>query len=134
MRRLAVLFLALLPVAAHAESPVTIEEFEQIVTGKVMLHLSPGSDTPYGTEEYLPGRKVRWAFTADSCIDGTYYEENGYICFAYEDAAYSKECWLYFRDGADLTALPYDIPPDSPRYTLQTGSERLPCMGPDVGV
>jgi hypothetical protein len=128
-------FLALLasPVLAQ-ETPLTIEEFEALVTGKKMDHFNSGQTDPYGAEVYLPNRSVRWAFTADECVDGTYYARDGAICFHYEGRM-GEICWHYWRDGADgLTGLPISDPADAPQYEMRPSTQKLACLGPDVGV
>ncbi|MEM6728766.1 MAG: hypothetical protein AAF618_09715, partial [Pseudomonadota bacterium] len=42
--------------------PMTPAEFEAYTTGKTFFFATEGNQ-PYGAEEYLPNRQVRWAFT-----------------------------------------------------------------------
>ena len=63
MRALALAaLLALAPVVAGAESPLpapmTAAEFDAYATGKTLTYSQYGEI--YGTEEYLPNRRVRW--------------------------------------------------------------------------
>jgi hypothetical protein len=127
----ALLFVVLLPGLALAEDPMTIAEFEAYATGKVLTHSEPGAD-PYGAEEYLPDRRVRWAFASGDCLTGIYYEANGFICFDYEDDPVPK-CWQYWKAPGGLTARFMDRPADAPRLTLHEAQGPLACEGPDVG-
>jgi hypothetical protein len=60
---LTALLASALPVLA--EGPVTADQFEAHVTGKTLTYARGGAI--FGIEQYLPGRKVRWQFTADTC-------------------------------------------------------------------
>ncbi len=123
--------LATLPLAAAAKTPMTGAEFEAFVTGKTMTYAEYGSI--YGTEDYLPGRRVRWAFTEDVCRFGTWYEDSGNICFLYEGDPQPK-CWTVWQDGDRLAARYIDNPPDDEPSVVEETDEPLACEGPDVGV
>lgn len=136
MRRAAPLLAApllasLLPLAALAETPMTAAEFDRFVTGKTMDYIASG--TVFGREVYLPGRKVRWAFSDDVCMSGSWYGDGRHICFVY-DGDPEPKCWTVWQDGADLAASfvadGADVPP---RQVVQTNAP-LACPGPDVGV
>ena len=125
------LALAVPAAMAQAETPMTADEFEAFVTGKTMDYISRGA--VYGREVYLPGRKVRWAFTADECRSGYWYGEGEQICFLY-DGLPVPECWIVWQDGNGLAAShARDTPDMAPRQVLET-NEPLACEGPDVGV
>jgi hypothetical protein len=130
-RSLTALALCLLPHLAHAEPPMTVAEFEAYVTGKTLTYSQFGQ--PYGTEEYLPGRKVRWAFTEDICQYGSYYEDNGQICFVYEYDP-TPHCWNFWQDAAGLKALSISDAPGSELSEVAQTDEPLACAGPEVGV
>ncbi|WP_189409709.1 hypothetical protein [Neogemmobacter tilapiae] len=134
MFRIAALLMVLASPVLAQETPLTIEEFDALVTGRKMDHFNWGQSDPYGAEVYLPNRTVRWAFTADECVDGTYYERDGAICFNYEGRM-GEICWHYWRDGADsLTGRPTSDPADSLLYQMRPSTQKLACLGPDVGV
>lgn len=128
-----ILALAMLfPQVAQAEDPMTVAEFEAYVTGKTLTYSQFGET--YGTEEYLPDRKVRWAFTEDICQYGTYYEEDpGLICFVYDDDP-TPHCWTFWKDGAGLKALSVSDAPGSELSEVAQTDEPLGCAGPEVGV
>ncbi len=130
--RLATFALMLTATLAQAEAPMTVAEFEAYVTGKTLTYSQFGQ--PYGTEEYLPDRKVRWAFTEDICQYGRYYEEDpGRICFVYEYDP-TPHCWTFWRDGAGLKALSISDTPGSELSEVSQTDDPLACAGPDVGV
>ena len=56
------LLLALLPLPALAERPLTGAEFERLVEGRTLTYGEAGQK-PYGVERYHPGRRVTWAWT-----------------------------------------------------------------------
>ncbi len=127
---LAVLALFLATPAA-AQTPMTAAEFEAYATGKTLDYIADGE--VFGREVYLPGRRVRWAFTADECKLGRWYGEGDHICFVY-DGDPEPKCWTVWAEGDGLAASYFTDTPDiPPRQVLQT-SEPLACPGPDVGV
>jgi hypothetical protein len=128
--RLTVLFL-LLALPATAQTPLTAAEFEAYATGKTLSY-AQGSDI-WGTEQYLPGRKVIWAFADSECQRGTWFEDNGLICFQYE-AEPGPQCWSFFREPDGLRALFMGDPSGNPLSEVAQSDKPLICPGPDVGV
>ena len=117
--------------APAAAQPMSGAEFEAFVTGQTLTFAEDGE--VYGIEQYLPNRRVRWAFMGDQCRDGFWYEEaGGQICFLYEDLD-GPQCWIFSRDGGRLTA---QFQGDGGRelYEAWRSEEPLRCLGPDVGV
>ncbi len=125
----AALFLtAALP--AFAQSTLTAAEFEAYATGKTLTYSVGGQ--VFGTEQYLPGRKVRWAFTGDECTNGSWYEEAGQICFVYDHDG-TPQCWTFTQSDTGLKAkFAGDGPANELSEVAQT-DKPLPCQGPDVG-
>jgi hypothetical protein len=127
------LFCVALATPAFAEKPLTGAEFEAFTTGKIMDHAISGR--VYGAEKYFPDRRVRWAFTGDECMEGSWYDKGTLICFVYEDRP-EPECFSYLRKGAGLVAIPeYDSlsAPANPVDLFET-NRPLACLGPEVGV
>ncbi|GKY87253.1 hypothetical protein [Sinisalibacter aestuarii] len=114
---------------ALAQEPMTGAEFEAYTTGKTLLYGIGGQ--VYGGEDYLPGRKVRWSFLDGKCLDGTWYEAAGQICFAYVDDP-TPVCWVFFETGDGLVA---HLNGDETQSLYETGEadEPLFCLGPEVG-
>ena len=121
----------LLAAPALAQTPMTADEFEAYVTGKTMDYFQDG--VAFGREVYLPGRKVRWAFTADECRLGHWYGQGDQICFLYDGDPQPK-CWWIWPDGAGLSASYMTDTPDIAPSTVRETTEPLACPGPDVGV
>ena len=127
------------PFARAAEGALDGAAFEALVTGRIMSYALEGE--AYGTEEYLPGRRVIWAFEGGACRHGSWVEaEPGLICFAYEDAP-DRHCWRFARSGAGLLAtFVGDGSGPDPEAGLQPPILATPiagpmsCPGPDVGV
>ncbi|MFN4154668.1 MAG: hypothetical protein ACK4HF_08445 [Paracoccaceae bacterium] len=133
MRRLA-LCLMLLPTAlAAAEPPVpmTGAEFEAYTNGKTLTFSQRGE--VYGAEQYLPGRKVRWAFKGETCRDGHWYEQAGQICFAYTYDP-TPQCWTFWRQEGRLTGLFVGDGSGSELSEVAQSPDPLACAGPDIGV
>lgn len=130
MRRTA-LCLALLPqLALAAETPLSGAEFEAYTTGKTLTFASQGQ--VYGAEQYLPGRRVKWAFTEDICREGIWYEDAGQICFVY-DYDPIPQCWVFWQDGG-LRARFVSTDSGTELHEVSQSSGPLPCAGPEVGV
>ncbi|SDN43841.1 hypothetical protein SAMN05216196_101540 [Lutimaribacter pacificus] len=130
MRQL-ILILALLPLAARAQTPLGAAEFDALTRGHTFTYAESG--TPYGAEEYLPNRRVRWSFLDGECKDGVWWEESGQICFVYEDNP-DPQCWSFFSGPGGLTARFESDPEGSELYEVGRSSEPLACPGPEVGV
>lgn len=115
-----------------AEDPsMTAADFDAYVTGKTLTYSQFGS--VFGIEEYLPNRKVRWAFTEDICQYGSWYEQAGNICFVYEYDP-DPHCWTFWKDGDGLRALSVNDAPGSELSEVAQTDQPLACAGPDVGV
>ena len=111
-------------------TPMTGAEFEAYTTGKTLSFSSLGQ--PYGAEQYLPGRRVMWAFTEDICRKGIWYEDAGQICFSY-DYDPTPQCWVFWRD-AGLNALFMGQEDGTRLKEIAQSPSPLPCAGPEVGV
>ncbi|TCK99410.1 hypothetical protein BXY66_3914 [Shimia isoporae] len=116
---------------ALSQSAMTASEFEAYVSGKTLFFAADG--TRYGVEEYLPDRRVRWSFMDGQCKDGLWYEDNGHICFIYEDNP-SPQCWSFFKGGAGLSARFESEPDGTVLYEIEASGEEMVCLGPEIGV
>ena len=106
-------------------------EFEARVTGKTFRYAQQGR--LFGTEQYLPGRRVIWAFAEDTCMFGEWRPVQGAICFVY-DALEGELCWDFF-DDPDVR-LRTRVVGDDPAYDLISTSESespIDCPLPNLG-
>lgn len=126
----AFLILMLSPAAALAQ--MSAAEFEAYVTGRTLTYADRG--VVYGIEEYLPNRRVRWAFNGDQCREGFWYEADGQICFVYEDRPGSPQCWQFTKRAGRLSAVYMGSEDGRELYEAQNSDEPLACLGPKVGV
>lgn len=110
--------------------PLTAEEFDAYVTGKTLSY-SDGAQV-WGTEQYLPGRRVVWAFTKDICQYGTWYQQDEHICFVYDDSP-DPQCWTFWHKENGLTAL-FSGDSATELSEVEQSDAPLGCPGPDVGV
>jgi hypothetical protein len=134
MRQALALSLAiLLPPAlpAVAEAPMTAAEFDAYVTGKTLYYSHLGVD--YGIEQYLPGRRVIWAFLDGDCQDGTWYQRGEAICFDYEGGL-EAQCWRFFRESSGIRAEFAGATAQIELYEAREAEEPILCYGPDIGV
>jgi hypothetical protein len=131
MRALILTCLMLTGTAVNAQTNMTGQEFEDYATGKTLTYASNGQ--VYGVEQYLPNRRVRWAFIDDTCRIGHWYEDAGEICFVYEHDA-TPQCWTFHMEGGKLLARFVSEPPETEMKEVNQTSDPLVCTGPDVGV
>ena len=130
MRLIPLALTLLLAVPARAETPMTAAEFESYATGKTLSYAQ--GDVIWGAEQYLPGRRVIWAYSEDICQYGTYHAEGDQICFVYDNDP-TPQCWTFWQGKDGLEAL---FAGDSATQLseVKQSDEPLGCPGPDVGV
>ena len=131
MRMLMILFLALGPGLAGAQTPMTAEEFEAYVTVRTLSYGVNGE--VYGAEEYRPGRFVTWSFLDGQCEDGRWYPQDDAICFVY-DFDPDPHCWRFFRGNGGLRAEFLGSDSLGTLYEVGEAEDGLMCIGPDTGV
>lgn len=123
------LMLAVQP--AFAAEPITAEAFEAHTAGKTMYYGDAGG--PYGVEEYLENRRVRWSFLDGECKEGRWYADLDLICFVYEDNP-EPQCWSFYLDGGRLTAVFENDPNTQTLYQINESDKPMQCLGPRIGV
>ncbi len=131
MRALALCLMLLPQIAVAAEIPLTGPEFDAYTSGKTLTYSQGGG--VYGIEQYLPGKRVLWAFEGDTCREGHWYEEAGLICFVY-DYDPAPQCWTFWQDDNGLNARFEGDTPGTELSEVEESSRPLLCSGPDVGV
>ena len=117
--------------SATAQTPMTPDDFDAWSLGKTLDYAVDGQ--VYGSEAYLPGRRVRDADTGGPCLDGSWHAEGNAICFVYP-ARDGTHCWLYWRDGEAVLAKPLNAASEDPAQVVTPAAQPLACPGPDVGV
>ncbi len=123
--------LLFIPAAVFAQSAMTAEEFDLYTKGKTFYYGNDGA--PYGAEEYLENRRVRWSFLDGECKEGRWYPEEGNICFLYEDRT-EPQCWKFNRSGAGITARFQSATSQTELYEVEQSTQPMVCLGPEVGV
>lgn len=130
---LSLVALATLAQTALAQgTPLNGQEFERYAEGRTIYYTFNGE--PFGVEEYLPGKRVRWSFLDGQCKEGSWYQEGRFICFVYEDTPETPQCWTFFDEGSRLRALFLDDPTQTELFEVEDADEPMLCLGPDVGV
>lgn len=129
--RLVFMILGLGGLACAAQAQMTAEEFDRYTRGQTFYYGSGGA--PYGGEEYLDNRRVRWSFLDGQCQSGFWYEADGLICFIYE-ARPGPQCWSFERSASGLIARFSGPEPSAELYEVEKSREPLACLGPDIGV
>lgn len=132
MWRAIFLFCLLLPGPAAAQDALSAAEFETLTLGKTYYYGADGR--PYGAEEYLEGRRVRWSFLDGQCMDGHWWEEGGLICFAYEDHPDDPHCWSFQQTPGGLSARFENDPSGRELYEVEQSDKPMMCLGPKIGV
>lgn len=113
----------------EALTPMTAEEFDAYSVGKTLTYAVDGMT--YGAEQYLPNRRVVWAFTGAECRRGLWYEEAGQICFVYETDP-EPQCWSFYATPDGLAAVYENDPGGSPLVEVGKSADPLICPGPDA--
>ncbi|NHB76685.1 hypothetical protein [Rhodobacter calidifons] len=130
MRGLPCLLVALAAGPVCAEDPVTAEEFDALTLGRSMTWSEFGA--VYGVEQYLPGRRVRWAAVGAECTAGHWYADGPAICFKYETDS-EPDCWIITRTADGFDALYTAHPPGTPPVTIAETPDPPACPGPGIG-
>lgn len=132
MRHLVLSFaLCGLPLSALAQTALEGAEFEAEVTGKTLEFEAGGQS--YGVEQYLPGRRVIWAFAGGPCREGRWYEgRSGGICFVY-DYDPVPQCWDFRLEDGGLRARFQGDFSGGELVERRRGTAPLSCPGPDIG-
>ncbi len=81
--------------ALAADAPLTAGEFEAHATGKTLTYALGGE--VYGTEQYLPGRRVLWAFKGEECRRGNWYETGRATSASSTNTTAHPHCWRFIR-------------------------------------
>ena len=111
------LALCLLASPAQAETPMSGAEFEAYTTGKTLSFGTPGNPD-FGTERYLPGRRVLWSTEPGLCTEGKWYARDGLICFVYRGDPEHK-CWTVTRTEAGIRADFANVPDSTILFEAQ---------------
>lgn len=117
--------------ADAADAPLSPDAFDAISRGRTFLYTDGGR--PYGMEQYLPGRRVIWAFLGEECRQGEWYAEGSEVCFVYEDNPV-PQCWTYFDTPDGLRARYRNDPDGAPMISVRESETPMPCTGPMLGV
>lgn len=116
---------------APALAQMGAAEFDAYTRGHTFHYGAGGA--PYGAEEYLDNRRVRWSFLDGKCQDGVWYEAAGRICFVYENHP-DPQCWSFERRDGGLVARFAGPEPSTELYEVRKSREPLMCLGPEIGV
>ena len=119
-----------LPAQALEGTPMTPEAFEAYVTGQTLTFGVAGQ--PYGVEQYLPGRRVIWAFVGEECREGDWFPVGDQICFEYDNEPGRLHCWTFFEGSEGLMARAEGLG-GTELVEVQRSPEPMYCPGPDVG-
>lgn len=114
-----------------AADPMSAAEFDAYTKGKTLFYGRGGE--AYGAETYLENRRVRWSFLDGECQEGVWYEEEGDICFVYENRT-DPQCWSFEEGPSGLIASFESDPSAVDLYEAQDSEEPMICLGPKVGV
>ena len=117
--------------ALHAQDRLSAEAFDDYTRGKAFYYADQGE--AYGAEEYLSDRRVRWSFLDGDCKAGRWFEDDGLICFVYEDRP-EPQCWSFMKTSDGLVARFENDPAAVELYEVKQSDEPLACPGPRVGV
>ncbi len=131
MRWVFILIFGLWSSLGWAGERLDAEAFDALTRGKTFYYGESGQ--PYGAEEYLDNRRVRWSFLDGRCMEGHWYEADGMICFTYEDTP-EPHCWVFEQGERGLIAQFMGETGATELYEMQQSRAPLQCEGPEVGV
>lgn len=131
--RLLIPLIVILPCLAHAQEPMDGAAFDAFTRGKTFYYGSGGE--PYGAEDYLDDRRVRWSFLDGQCKDGYWYDTpEREICFVYDDRPDAPQCWSFFNQDGKLVARFENAPESTILYQIEKSDKPMLCYGPKIGV
>lgn len=131
LRRVLAIAALAAPLAAFAETPMSVPEFEGYTTGKTLYYAADGY--AYGIEEYFAGRRVRWSFLDGECQEGEWYPAGDMICFVY-DGIGDPQCWTFYDRPGGLLARFENDPGTTELVETRQTRDPLLCLGPKTGV
>ena len=119
-------------VAADDPGPrLSPEAFESFASGHTLTFNLGGA--PYGVEQYLPGRRVIWAFIGGPCREGTWFPAGDRVCFEYDDEPGRLHCWTFYDTADGMVARSAGMG-QGDVVSVERTSEPMSCPGPEVGV
>lgn len=120
-----------LSTSALAEEWLPPAKFQAMVEGKATVVADAYGDS-FGTEYFLPGRRVIWQYSSDkSCLFGTYAPQRDAICYTYDtyDGGLAN-CLRYRPDGAGLAGVEWNDGIEGETFTLTITDSKPPnCPG-----
>ena len=120
--------LALFAAPALAQTPLSFDEFEAIVTGSTYTWATP-SRAPYGVETYHPDRRVLWTVFGEDCEEGTYAPGPGdQVCFFYPGTGI-EQCWVFSLRNGTLRGVTAEGTP----VNLRQSDLTAPCIEEFLG-
>lgn len=131
MFRILLLITMFCPFCAIAQERLSAAQFDRLTSGKTYYYSSGGR--PYGAEEYLGNRRVRWSYLDGECMYGRWWDEGDQICFVYEDNPSDPHCWSFNEGNNGIEAM-FQNNPTGQTYEVTSRNEPLECVGPKVGV
>lgn len=117
--------------ALYAQDTMDAEAFDAYTQGKTFYYGTQG--TAYGAEEYLPNRRVKWSFLDGECQEGSWYEDDGLICFVYDHRP-DEQCWSFVKTANGLVARFLTDTSETELYEVEQSDAPLDCKGPRIGV
>lgn len=131
MKYIAACLIALCALPAAAQDTMSAEEFDAYTLGKTLFYGRGGE--AYGAEIYRENRRVEWSFLDGQCKEGSWYEQDGLICFTYVDNP-DPQCWSFERGDRGLIARFENQPNTTELYEAQDQDQEMLCLGPKIGV
>lgn len=126
----AVMLLGLAAAPALAQAPLTASEFDALTLGRTLEWTAEGQ--VFATEQYLPGRKLRWSYPNETCKTGVWYPDGTAICFLYEPGA-KAVCWQMTGTETGFLARLTANPPEATPVTVRVSSQPLDCQDGGAG-
>ncbi|MEM9047448.1 MAG: hypothetical protein AAGC92_01905 [Pseudomonadota bacterium] len=120
------------PAPAAADTEILGEEgFRALAEGQTLWFEQGG--VPFGAEQYFDGGRTLWRPEGGLCEYGIWYEQDGAICFVYENGT-GPQCWQVLRRDGEVFARSLSDPSGLAELKMSRRDQQpLDCPGPSVG-
>ncbi len=125
-----ILALILSVTPAAAQDIISPQAFEDYAGGKTLYFAQQGS--PYGVEQYLPGRQTIWQYADGDCVHGIWFTRGSLICFVYESEP-NEQCWHFLKKGKTFAARALGREPAADLDVIWRDDRPIACPGPEIG-
>ena len=123
-------FALLFALAAAPAAALDADAFDALTRGRTVIYSLGGEF--HGMERHYGDRRVEWAFSDGECFAGRWYEQDGNICFVYDNLD-GPQCWQFDAAPGGFLATFVEGEARGSTYIARFTDEPMVCTGPRVG-